>query len=1096
MLNLQFGDNLRTNREGLLQSVCGKAQEGITGQILLVPEQFSHSMEYHLCQTGGPSIGRFAEVLSFTRLATRVFSLYGGICRETLDPGGRLLAMSLAIAQVRSQLRLFAGNSLKAEFLTKLLAVVDELAHDRISPAMLRSAARVSQGQFALKLEELSLIWESYQTVCSSDRIDPRMRLEFLRDILEGNPFAAGRQIWIWGFNDFTEQELSILQILIQQAEDVTISLLGTASGSTVAFQNIHDTVNRLRKIAKDLQIPITVSSYEKSYKKNPALVALQTYLFSPASIPMSNQMEGISVEKYISITQECQAVAGKILRLLESGVRLRDIAVVMAEPSGYRQRMQAELNRFQIPAYFSGNTPLLERPTMQALKASLMAAAMGMEQEEVLIYLKSGLSPLEQEDSDQIENYAILWNIHANRWEQEWTLPPEGMDQTLDEQANEKLQHLNWARKLAIMPLAQLRESLAQKSTIGEKTLSFWTFLETIGFSKTLRAEAERLEEAGYFQKAQEQAQLYEIVCQALEQLYQVLGPIPSTPEEFARLVVTLFSQYEVGTIPATLDAVTVGDLMAMRDCQCSHLFVLGVSDGNFPSYRTETGLLTEEERSRLQGLGLPVTQENNHAMDREFSAIYQIVSAPTQEICFTFQAEAPAYLITRILQIFSLPVKTEPQAPQVAFYYHPRQLGALLAQKGIPESYLKALPLEVQAFSSQVREKAGYNIGKLDLEQVTGLYGKTLRLSASRIDKYAACRFSYFLEYGLKAKARRPAKVDAPLYGTFVHEVLEKTVNQALSEGGFQAVSPVRLVEIAHERMEAYIVEELGETLQTERAQKLLRRSFLEVQGVVENLAEELNQSRFQPVRTELEFSARGEIPPVRYHTQKGSCEISGFVDRVDLFEQDGHVYVRVVDYKTGRKSFDYTDILNGIGLQMLIYLFALKQYGKDIFGQTPSLAGVLYMPARMPVLTATSKLPEETIRSKRETEFQRKGLVVSDPVVLEAMEPDYQNGCHFMPYKLDGKGNLTGDLATQEQMDLLESYVAKVIQAMTDQILQGDVTPNPIVRGLDQGVCSYCQYSQVCHLNSDVVKRVMEKTERDEFWKRLEGQVKRHG
>lgn len=1093
MLTIQLGPDPKTNQEQLLKKLCQNAEDGITGQILLVPEQASHTMEYRLCQMGGAGICRSAEVLSFTRLASRVFSLYGGVCRQTLDQGGRLLAMSQAVAQVHTRLRLFAGKVTKAEFLTMLLDVVEELTHDCISPAMLRGAAGQATGQFAQKLTELALIYESYQTVCAGGPMDPLQKLDLLTEKLQEAPFAAGRRIFVSGFSDFTRQELAVLERLLTEAEQLTVSFVCQEAGG-VAFQSAQRTVKTLRALAGRHGIVLETESVPASLKKAPGLLFLQKQLFAPGAAACAQDTGAITLIRCQTSAEECQAAVGKILELLRKGVRLREIAVVYADGS-MGAPLGMALRRFSIPAYFSGDRPILEKPAVQMLCRALRAASSGMEQEDVLAYLKSPLLPLDREMADKLENYGILWNLHGSRWQAEWTLNPNGMGSAMDEQAETALKALNAARRTAVEPLCRLKGAIGSGRTIGEKTVALWRFVEEIALSEQLARQARRLTEEGQLQKAQEQQQLYEILCAGLEQMYRVLGPIPSTPEEFSRMTEALLSQYQVGTIPAALDTVSAGGLMEMRESACRYLFLLGADEGTLPAYQGEAGLLSEEDRKRLQGLGLPVLPDDYDPMEREFSAIYQVLSAPSEGLFVSFHSEKPAYLVQRMEELLSLTPENGGQTLWQAAAYCPAELGALLAAGQVSDAELTAYPPPVRQEVFRIRQKASYCLGRLERENVAALYGKTLALSASRIDKYAACRFAFFLEYGLKARARKPARLDAPIYGTFVHSVLEETVKQAQQEGGFRQLPRSRLEQIAGQAMERYLTETLSEFLQTERSRALLKKNFDEVRLVAENLFEELSASSFQPTWTELEFSSRGAIPPVMYETELGACQISGFVDRVDLFTRSGRTYVRVVDYKTGKKTFDYTDVLNGVGLQMLIYLFALRKYGPRLLGEELIPAGVLYMPARVPVLSLPGKLSAESLQGRRDGEFQRKGLLLQDPAVLDAMEPGYQQASRFLPVKTNAKGETLGDLASPEQLDLLERFVQKTVCRLADAIFQGEVSPNPVFRGADHGMCTYCDYAHACHLKSQVTVRVMEKTSREEFWQRVERQVRNH-
>ena len=489
MLHIQIGPDPSANRDAIIAGICDRAQQGATpDSILLVPEQFSHAAEYRLCQLGGDSICLSAEVLSFSRLAARVFSpSMGGVCRQMLDEGGRLPAMRRAVEQLESRLKLYAANVSKTEFLTRLLDVVDELEHQRITPSMLQTAAQKAQGRLAVKLEELGLIFESYLTVLSTQGLDAGICLDQLHQCLLEEDFAENHSFYVYGFTDFTQQEFAILQTLLQHSGCMTVSILCAVEQSGLAFESARETIQRLKKLAQELQIPIQVTQAPQPLDKAPALLQLQSKLFSADNTPGSNAGE-ISVRHYQSVQDECLAVTGAILELLRGGSRLKEIAVVVADGPGYLTQLRSCFAQYHLPAYFSGNTAMLVKPVIQTVLSALRAAGLGMERADVVNYLKSGLSPLNWEQCDQVENYAVVWNIHATRWEQTWTLHPAGLHQEFDEASQERLAQLNASRELGIAPLCKLKDGLLQRGSVAEKVLAVWAFLEEIGLNRRLR--------------------------------------------------------------------------------------------------------------------------------------------------------------------------------------------------------------------------------------------------------------------------------------------------------------------------------------------------------------------------------------------------------------------------------------------------------------------------------------------------------------------------------------------------------------------------------------------------------------------------------
>ena len=1095
MLQLLISTEPRALRQAVLQRVRDNQERNCPGQILIVPEQFSHEAERMLCEIGGDTISRYAEVLSFTRLAHRVFAAYGGVNRPRMDKAGRLIAMARAVETVGSRLKLYGACGRKPEFLLRLLTLLDELKSARIGVEQLGESARQTGGQLAVKLEELALLQESLETVCASIGEDANDQLMLLDQQLQEHPYIAGREVFLWGFSDLTAIEMEILHTILEQADSVTVALLtdGTTAGP---FSVATGTLLRLRQMAPEECRTVRLDGTDC---RPAALCHLTDNLFGGAASPWESAVPALHLHSSGGVFEACMDVAGRVQDLARQGWRYRDMAICCTDMTAYRPVLEDVFDRFRIPLYVSGTDAMESNPVVGMVQSALDAAAGGMETEDVLQFLKSGLSTLTPEQCDQVETYARTWRIRGRKWDAEWDMHPEGYGAKMTEETEQQLNLLNEIRLRGAGPLLSLRDGLRQASNTAQQVTALYDFLTAIGLADTLEQMQQRCRSKAELRQAQLYGQMYELVVEALEQLYQVLGDTVRTPEDFAQMVSTVLAQYDVGTIPANMDSVACGAPPAMRYQRCRALFLLGADDGAFPSYQPETSLLTEQERKQLVDLGLPIMPGRSMQLDRELAVLYQALAAPAERLYLSYTAEQSSYLFLRISRLFPQnPVEQDEMVPRILLY-DAEALGQAAASgrneklNGLIESAGTA----VQEAAAAVREKAAYGPGSLEPQAVSRLYGKRLQLSASKIDQYAACRCAYFLRYGLQLKPQKEASFDAPIYGTFVHAILEQTAAQVRQEGGFRVVSEERLLEIAREKVAAYEDETLQRMLErSERLAYLFARNQQEVLDVVRDLGRELRVSQFEPVGFEIEFSALGPLGPITIEGHQMGADLSGFVDRVDLYTKNGVSYLRIVDYKTGKKSFDYTDLLNGRGLQMLIYLFALSDNGQSLYGENLQPAGVLYFPARRPILPATQRPDPEELERKRQTEQTRQGLLLNDSTVLEAME-QFVTKPVYLPIQLTKDGTIQGDLADREELQLLRRHVQRTLEQMADSIADGAVEPNPIVRGSEDTACAYCDYAAVCHRASGIVTaRPMRKTDRKDFWKQLRMEAEDHG
>ena len=284
-------------------------------------------------------------------------------------------------------------------------------------------------------------------------------------------------------------------------------------------------------------------------------------------------------------------------------------------------------------------------------LLAALEAASGGMEQEAVLAYLKSGLSPLDAAACDALENYAVIWNIQGARWEREWTMDPAGLHGRAA--PPERLAELNAWRAEAIAPLSALRRGLRAAQNTGEMVLALYHFLEQTGLRERLNERAQEAYQSGSLQKAQELTQVYGIVCTVLEQLYGVLGRTVRTADAFFHIFRVVLSQYDIGTIPAQLDSVTVGSVMSLRRADVPHLLLLGANEGAFPAAAAPRSLLTDAERASLQRMGLEVGPAASARLDRELAAMASVLEAPRRSLWVSAVQERESYFFHRLTEL-----------------------------------------------------------------------------------------------------------------------------------------------------------------------------------------------------------------------------------------------------------------------------------------------------------------------------------------------------------------------------------------------------------------------------------------------------------
>ncbi len=1131
MVRLILGRSGSGKTTRVLTEIAENARKNEGGQILLVPEQFSFNSERELCALAGNGISRFAEVMTFKSLARRVFSEKGGLSATPLDEGGRLLAMYLAVTKVKAggSLCLYKNVSARPELMKRLVDTVAEMKENGVKPEDLLPYCD-GDGILQEKLRDLTLIYHSYDAVMSGDLKDPADILALLADKLGGGEYFNGRKVYADGFNGFTPAEMRILSIIAAGAESLTVSLCCDGpyqrDGGESVFAHVQNTVRDIERMCRKTGVPCVTDASDirpKRYKNTDSdLARLERSLFDYAAEPVSSEPDGsVSLCAAPTVYEECELAAARIIALVsEEKLRYRDIAVAVRDLEGYGADISAAFGKYGVPYFIDKRDPISQKTPVIALCAALDACMNRFRCGDVLRLAKTGLAGIDTEEADRLENYALTWNINGPAWTRPegFNAHPDGFGAVPDKDSDELLERLNDIRLRLIAPLAKLRERTKEDADARALAGAVYEYMVSAGMPEMLGKRAEALKAAGKTKQAAEYQQLWEIFCKALDQCVLILGDSKLPFSEFAPLLKLVLYSYDVGAIPTTLDGVIVGEAGRMRFSRPKALFVLGAADGVFPAKPKESGVFTASEKKRmLEDTGLRLAATDEEQMLREQLNVYQTLSAPSEKLFISYakagrdgEPASQSYIITRILKLFpkiklgtlsGKGYKTYAIAPCI-------ELACEYENQGYRRDALAAAAYRAAAETERGREliaaarraNAGTRGPMRNPAVISGLYGEEAVITASRIEKYNACRFAFFAQYGLRAKARKPARFEAAQTGSFIHYVLEKTAADvaalgAAAESGenpWKTVTKSAVREFAKKHIEEYAKSALGGLEdKTPRFVYLFGRLRGRVFSMLENMVDEFSVSRFAPVSFERDIGESGQT----YFEYGGrKIPLSGRIDRIDLWESGGKKYIRVVDYKSGSKKFDYGDVEYGLGIQLLLYLFALAAEDPDIIP-----AGVMYIPALSKTVRVDCAKTREKIAEDAAKASRRTGVLLNDMDVILAMENVPEGGkARFIPVSFSGSGkerkpSKNAYLITSEQFNIFREHVGRLLKEMSDEVESGCIECDPYVSA-QVCACDSCDYLPVCQFDvnrkTDAYRQLKKISREDFFRDKAEG------
>lgn len=1033
--------------ESIKQDVCSEREA-----VLIVPEQANFEYERRLLSVLGDGKFTAVPVLSFTRLFDEVGRMCGGIAAHRLTECERIIFMSRAVASVSESLSLFGKYASDNNFLENLLATADELSRCGIDASVLRAYSTRVSGALSLKLGDIALILNAYFAILGNRYSDPASDMAVLEKRLDGCAYFAGKTVYIDAFKNFTVAQLRIIEKIISQADGVIFSFCYDAALSSEGklFSPVGDTVREITEIAEKCGARLEESLIlTENYYKSDAVSLLESGLAADSDARFSEKTDKIILCEAESIYDEAEFAACEIHRLVrEEGYSFGDFVVMARNEEQYRAAVEHMFSRYEVPVFTDKRFGVAYLPPAVFI-ASALRASQSFQTEDILKYLKTELAGISFDEICDLENYVYIWKINGKAWTEEWFGSPSGLDK-FDDEDKAALERINRLREKAVAPLLGLRSNLGE--TARKQAEAVWMLLEQCEISNRLSHLAANLDpnEAELLRSG------YSAVLDILDSLSVGLGNGECSVARFAEYFSLSVATTTVGQIPQMLDEVAFGSADRIKPSEPSVCFILGMNRGVFPCSASVSGIIGMGERRTLLQAGMKITDYSLAFSANEEYLSYVSLCCASERLYVTYNiadGSEPSGTVDRINSILpectkikynDIPLcdRIETAASGFAAFMRDRD-GAL--GRGLFEYFNSSADYRGKLTATKEHEKT------LTHGNAERIFGKDMRLSATGIDTYFRCAFSYFCRYGLGARVIKPAEIDSLQRGTIVHAVLERLVSEKLADmtdseiiDGVQKVideyiSAIRGIEQVYDNRFKYILDSIRE---------------LSV-AVIMHLRDDFAGGGFKPVKCELKVGGLdADVEETVIKNGDGSIILRGAVDRVDRFGP----YIRVVDYKTGTRKFRLPDVLYGLNMQMLLYLYAVL-HSKSFLNCKP--AGVLYLETR--------NTPDE------DTPFRMNGIIAEDSEVHSAMDPE--NGGRFVPklrLKKDGSFYKSNDFIKEESFYDIFNHIESLLRRMNSSLLDGKIQASPL-DGLDKNACTYCDYSDVCGTADCVHKKV---------------------
>lgn len=1060
MLQFIFGRPSSGKTFTVLEQIKTLTQKG-ENSVLIVPEQFTFENEKAIIETIGDEASLYVNVTSFTRLYDEIGRNIGGIASTFLSDSDKIVFMKKTLNSVADELKLWGKYKSSINFAKTLLDTIGEFKINAVTPDDLRKTAEnLSSHTLKLKLLDLALIYENYNLNLGEKFIDPADTLTRVYESLKNYPYFKDKTVFLDSFKGFTGQQYKIIERIIASAKDVYISLTNDPEikGEYCVYANIRKAISSIESIAKSRNINIAdpIVLTESRYK-NEALSSVERVL-AGAKTNIQNT-ENVSIVKSSTVYDEALFVASEIRRLVRSeNYRYRDFVIIARDAEKYRSVVQTACKKNNVNCFYDSKIPLSAFPLAVAVENAF--EAINLSTEGLLNFHKTGLGTLNPEQISKLENYTFIWGIKGKMWEKEWDMDPRGL--TADDDKNGKsvldLEEINQLRLSALVPIIEFKNNLGGNAKSYTKAIM--KLFENCDIAAKLNKICNKYKgmENTFYSDAIKSA--FDEYIKILDSQVLCFGDSSITKKEFCDALNLAVSLTSVGVIPQTLDEVIFGSADRIRPSRPKIAFVLGANQGEFPKTIGNSGLFVLPERKKLIEQGINISDNSLDASMDENYLVYSNVCCASEKLYITYSENSltgekrePATFVSKLSEEMNIEVRaahenTVPETLSTAFSDYCRSL------KNDPQ---RAVSIKSVLESTEIGKKIAV-VGKgkvkkedtLSKETARKLYGKDIYMSATRLDTFNRCHFSYFCRYGLKAENLKSADFNVLQRGTIVHYCLEKIISEY--KKGIADLEYSFLDELC----ECYVNEYLSlvggfESIKDSKTDFLISRISRSLKEVVRNISDEMKQCDFTPTHCELKIGKDGEIPYVKFPFDSGEILLNGSIDRVD--EYNG--YVRIIDYKTGSKSFKLPDILFGLNMQMLLYLYAVV---KD---KNLKAAGILYKPSK------------RDINGKG---LAMNGLVPADERIIRAMEKEGKG--EFVP-KLTIKKDGTVSKASEsfidaEDFDLIFKHLEKIMKDTGNLISKGDISVSPL-NGRENDACKYCEYASVCGIEDSEIKCV---------------------
>ena len=1088
---------------------------------VVVPEQFTMQTQKDIVMRH-PNRGIWnVDVLSFARLAWRIFEELGTELGIILDDMGKNLILRKIAGDYSDDLKVLKGNLRKPGYISEVKSVISEFSQYSIGLDEIdRMMEREGEGSYLYwKLRDIRLVYQGFQDYLGETYVTGEEILEIFAGVIERSQLLKDSVIVLDGFTGFTPVQRMVIRRLLQVCRKIIVTV--TIDSREDVHQSAEDyqlfalskkTVQSLEKIAREvgceIEDPYILPDVPvKRQAGNPELSFLEQNLFRRSGNTWKKSCGNIVLARADDPESEVRYLAGMIRSLVRmEGIKYRDIAVITGEMSAYQNYVRRIFPEYGIPYFMDESRNILMNTFVEYIRSLLDMAEQDFSYESVFRFLRSGYGELSEEETDELDNYVFATGIRGyKRWQQPMLRRTKDMEE-------KDLERINHYRVQFVERVQELMFVLKKRQkTVRDITEAVHAFFLKEEAQQKLKKQEQWFRDAGMEALALEYAQVYRCVIELFDRFVALLGDETISLKEYSELLDAGLQEARIGIIPPGMDQVVLGDVERTRFGELKCLFFLGVNDCYIPGIGEQGGLLSDQDKERFADAELDLSPTRKEKIFIQKFYLYQMLTKPCGRLFLSWcrtdadgRSLRPSYLVSEIQELYpELPVKNTGDADgdrteEIAFQNTVRRLfhtgGSMRdfpcagngekdsAHSGDAEKdnfrelviwYLKQEDSHDLLFRFlDERKKMQQKV--IEAKLADQLYSSDGRFGATELENYASCAYAHFLGYGLHLAEREEYVFRAMDWGNIFHRAIERYAKRLLAEKkSWEEVEGKLRDEYLSECLKDSIADYGNSILySSSRNEYLITRMQRILSRTIWALTEQLRKGEFSP--------AGYEIPILH-----------GKIDRVDLCEDEEKVYVKVVDYKTGSRKLDLNDVYYGLQMQLVLYLQAsVDAARKQKKGKIVIPAGVFYYRIQDPVLEGDD-VDAGNADQKRMEQLRPNGLVNADTDVLEKLDRElFETGVSaVIPVSLNKDGSVSGrskSAVPLRDMTTIMGYTEGKKEELQVEILDGAIARAPY-RKERETACDLCPYRKICDFEAGYGGddyRDLKKMERDEI------------